>query len=194
MLWMNLSLVNCILSIIQSLRTALLQSFFISLALALSLSIITTRYLVTPLKKMKTASQQIARGDYQERLKEEAAGELGELAKSFKTMAATLALSKEQRLELMRNYAHEFRTPLSTLQGNIQGISDGVLEANNATLDACLRQVSRLIRLLEDLTLLSKVESGEITINNAEFALNTTIKNSIGMLQNKFDAKGVMLE
>ena len=60
--------------------------------------------------------------------------------------------------------------------------------------DACLRQVSRLIRLLEDLTLLSKVESGEITINNAEFALNTTIKNSIGMLQNKFDAKGVMLE
>lgn len=76
-------------------------------------------------------------------------------------MAETLEQTEKQRVDLLASVAHEFKTPLSSLHGYLDGLEDGVFQADAETVTACQRQVLRLERLVTDLSLLSRVETGQ---------------------------------
>ena len=54
--------------------------------------------------------------------------ELAELAQAFNRMASIMEQTEQRRLELIGNVAHELRTPLHIIQGNLEGVLDGVYE------------------------------------------------------------------
>ncbi len=144
----------------KALTQSILWGILISAAVAIVISLFISRQIVSPIKKMEQVSKRIAEGRYQERLDAKAPAEIGELAASFNEMANTLETIELKRAELIGNVAHEFRTPLSGLRGYLEGFQDKVFRPDDTNVSACLKQVGRLEHLIDDLSLLSRVEAG----------------------------------
>lgn len=177
----------------RAMQQALLWAVAGATVVAGVLSLFVARRAIEPLREMQRASRRLAAGQYQERLDSAAPGEIGALARSFNEMARALEESERRRVELLGNVAHELRTPLSSLHGYIEGLEDGVFEPDAATLVACRRQVSRLERLVDDLSLLSRVEAGQESINPQPMRVTELLEQLAAAFLPQFAGKGVKL-
>jgi signal transduction histidine kinase len=173
---------------------AILWGLGISALLASVVSFLMMRQIVAPLKKMELVSKRIAEGRYQERLDSKAPGEIGELAISFNEMASTLESIELKRAELIGNVAHEFRTPLSGLRGYLEGFQDKVFIPNEQNVSACLKQISRLEHLMDDLSLLSRVEAGIERIEAQPILAHKLLEQVKASFAPAFMQKGVDLQ
>ncbi|MHB1060043.1 MAG: sensor histidine kinase, partial [Rhodanobacter sp.] len=177
----------------RALTQSLLWALVASGAAATMVGLYVTRRVVRPLRALTRASGRIAGGRYSQRLTQRAPGEIGELAAAFNTMAATLEKSEERRVQLMADVAHEFRTPLSNLRGYLEGLEDGVFAPEELAAPA-RRQLQRLERLADDLSLLSRVETGQVDLHPAEVAAVTLLDAVAEAFRPRFEAKDVTLE
>ena len=179
-------------------ETVTQQSMLIGLAagllVAAGLSMWLSRRITAPLRDMHDASERIAEGHYGERLDETAPGEVGELAEAFNRMAGELEATEVRRSSLIGNVAHEFRTPLTSLQGYIEGIADGHFIPDGEVMSACTRQLSRLRSLIEDLSLLSRVEAGVEPVEPRSVELPPLLEQARVDLAARFKEKGIFLE
>jgi signal transduction histidine kinase len=117
-----------------------------------------------PLRAMMDAAEQVAEGDYTARVREEGPRPMRALAHSFNTMTAKLQSADRQRRDLMADLAHELRTPLSVLQGRIEGLIDGVYKPEPGEFEQLLDQTKVLSRLIEDLRTLALSDAGVLTL------------------------------
>lgn len=179
-------------------RGVMQHSLLLGLAGALGVagaaSLLLSRKISAPLQRMQSASDRIAQGAYHQRLEEAVPGEVGELAAAFNRMASELENTEQRRSSLIANVAHEFRTPLSGLQGYLEGLADGHFGVQDGTVEACLRQVGRLRRLVEELSLLSRVEAGVAPFEPRVFNPVPLLEHTVRDYRARFEAKGVRLE
>jgi histidine kinase len=177
----------------RAMQQATVWGVVISGVAAGAVSLFVSSRISSPIKQMQRASRHIAAGQYHGRLNAQAPGEIGELARSFNDMAEALEHTEHRRVELLGNVAHELRTPLSSLHGYIEGLEDGMFEANAETLESCKRQVSRLERLVDDLSLLSRVEAGQETVSPSPTSAATLAEQVAASFQLQFLQKQVEL-
>jgi two-component system OmpR family sensor kinase/two-component system sensor histidine kinase BaeS len=118
-----------------------------------------------PVADMMAAADAIAAGDLSVRVPENSQGDIGRLAARFNRMTAELQRSEQQRRHLTADVAHELRTPLHILQGNLEGLLDGIYEPTPAHIAATLDEAHALTRLVNDLQLLSLAEAGELPLH-----------------------------
>ena len=177
----------------RALGQALLWGLLLSAVTAGGVGLVVSRRVVSPLNRMQRASQRIAAGRYRERLDAHAPGEVGDLAGSFNAMAAALEQTEQQRVALLANVAHEFKTPLSSLHGYLDGLEDGVFVADPETVAACQRQVLRLERLVADLSLLSRVESGQERLVPGAAQVRALLAQAVATFRPRFEQRGVRL-
>jgi len=78
-----------------------------------------------PMVEVMAAADAVAEGNLSVRVSEEAPGEMGRLAYSFNRMTAELERAEQQRRNFTADVAHELRTPLHIIQGNLEGVLDG---------------------------------------------------------------------
>ena len=90
--------------------------------------------------------------------------ELGQLATAFNRMASQLHLQEELRQRLLADVAHELRTPLSVIQGNLQAILDGVYPLSPEEVGNVFLESQLLSRLVDDLHELAQAEAGHLTL------------------------------
>lgn len=161
---------------------------------AMLISLLFSRGIQRPLREMMGASQRIAEGHYDERVRVAGMDELGQLAERFNLMAEKLNQVEAMRRQLIGDVSHELRTPLTAIKGSMEGLMDGVLPATEETYQQIHQEADRLNRLVDDLQELSRVESGayELDLRRVEIAplLETLAKRFHG----QFEAKGVGLE
>lgn len=172
---------------------SLLWGALASLVVAGSVSLFITKLIVSPIKLLQRASRRVAAGRYRERRDVSAPGEIGDLANSFNAMVSALNETEARRVELLGNVAHEFRTPLSSLRGNLEGLQDGLFTLDDETMEVSLREVARLERLVADLSLLARVEAGQGTVRPERVSLEAICLQTIAALRPLFVAKGVGL-
>jgi len=122
-----------------------------------------------PLADLVTGIEAVARGDLSVRLKERGPGQVRELAQRFNHMAGELERAGQQRRNLTADIAHELRTPLHIIQGNLEGMLDGVYEPNRENLSATLDETRLLARLVADLQTLSLAEAGQLPLHPTRF-------------------------
>ncbi len=139
----------------------------IFLVLAALMASFTFRRFGSPLAEVMAAADAVAEGDLSVRVQENLPGELGRLAQSFNRMTEELARDEQQRRNLTADVAHELRTPLHIIQGNLEGILDGVYEPTPEHLSATLEETRLLARLVNDLQTLSLAESGQLPLHPA---------------------------
>ena len=122
----------------------------------------TFRNMFDPLAKVMAAADAVAEGDFSVRVPERGSGEFGRLSRSFNRMVSELEQADQQRRNLTADVAHELRTPLHIMQGNLEGIADGVYDADEEQIERLLGETRQLARLVEDLRTLSLVEAGQL--------------------------------
>ncbi|MBN1814295.1 MAG: HAMP domain-containing histidine kinase [Anaerolineae bacterium] len=147
--------------------TLWLGSCGLALALALLAGLLgrrTFRDIATPLADVMTAADAVAEGDLSVRVEEDKPGEFGQLARSFNRMVGELERSDQQRRNLTADVAHELRTPLHIIQGNLEGVLDDVYEPTDEHIQATLEETQQLSRLVEDLRTLSLAEAGQLPL------------------------------
>lgn len=178
-------------------RRALAQSIFWAFIATLlvggGLSFFIARQITSPLEHMRRAARRIAAGEYKERVTYTGPAEMTELASDFNTMAAGLEYVERQRSELIRNLAHEARTPLMNLRGYIEALEDGVFSLTEETLGATKRQLTRLERLMTDLSLLSRVEARQEGVKLERVQIMPVVNFTCTALKPQFDTKKVEL-
>jgi len=120
--------------------------------------------ITTPLANIMSAADAVAEGDLSVRVPEFGPGEFGQLARSFNNMIAEMERTDQRRRNLTADVAHELRTPLHIIQGNLEGILDGVYEPTPEQINATLDETRLLARLVEDLRTLSLAEGGQLPL------------------------------
>jgi signal transduction histidine kinase len=132
--------------------------------LAVVLAVRTFRGVATPLADVMAVADAVAGGDLSVRVPVRGHGEFDRLAESFNHMIEELERADQQRRNLTADVAHELRTPLHIIQGNLEGILDDVYEPTEGHISATLDETRLLARLVDDLRTLSLAEAGQLPL------------------------------
>jgi len=132
--------------------------------LALALARWAFHQITTPLAHIMNAADAVAEGDLSVRVPEHGPGDFNRLARSFNRMTQELERAEQQRRNLSADVAHELRTPLHIIQGNLEGILDGVYDPSAEHIVATLDETRVLARLVDDLRTLSLAEAGQLPL------------------------------
>ena len=132
-----------------------------TILLALGAAYLLGRRLSKPIREASAATQQIAAGRLGTRLTEPPAtqhDELAELARSINGMAAALERSRGLEQQFLLSVSHDLRTPLTSIRGYAEAISDGNADPQRAA-SVIRSESARLERLVADLLDLAKLQS-----------------------------------
>lgn len=122
--------------------------------------------------------------------------EIEKFAKDKKVEIDTLKIREEYRKEFLGNVSHELKTPLFTVQGYIHTLLDGALEDKKVRkkyLQRAAKGVERLIYIIKDLDLISKLEIGELHLEIERFDIIELIQNVFDLLEMKASKKRISL-
>jgi signal transduction histidine kinase len=151
------------------------------------------RRIFTPLDELLNAADRVAEGDYSVHVRERGPREMRSLARAFNNMASRLHLADEQRRNLLADVTHELHTPLTVIQGNLEGMLDGVYPADEANLRSLLDESVMLSKLVEDLRTLALAESGALKLKKEPTDLGMLIRDASAAFQSQADSTGVTL-
>ena len=146
-----------------------------------------------PLRLMAEASRSMAKGDFTKRIPVTGDDEIGELAVAFNQMTNSLVQLEGTRRHFIANISHEFKTPMTTIGGFIDGIIDGTIppEKQKYYLDIVSGEIKRLSRLVQSMLSLSKLESGELHINPSDFDLLDMVFKIIVSQEQRIEQRGL---
>lgn len=147
-----------------TLTRALLTALPLALLVATGMAWVAARRVTASVRTLQAGSAAIASGEYARRLPESGQDELSDLAHSFNVMAGTLAQVEQTRVDLIGNVAHELRAPVATVRGYVEAAQDGVMTQESA-MAAIHRELASMERLVRDLSLVSRVEAGQVELH-----------------------------
>ncbi len=108
----------------------------------------------------------------------------------------TLKVREEYRREFLGNVSHELKTPLFTVQGYLSTLIDGAINDKNVRkkyLERAEKGVERLIYIVEDLDMISKLETGDLNLELSKFNIIELVQNVFDMLEIRADKKNIIL-
>lgn len=149
-----------------------------------------------PLRQINDAVTAFAGGDFERRVEIRGDSEMAQLAASFNKMAAEISTLDQSRKSFVANVSHELRSPMTCIQGYIQGIIDGTIteEERPKYLNTVLSETRRLTKLVGELLDLSRFESGKIPMNMTVFDVNELILSVLFRYEQKIEDKGVVVD
>jgi two-component system OmpR family sensor kinase len=150
---------------VRRLRWLLAIGGLLAGALGVLLGLAFSRNLTAPLQRLATAARAVARRDFSQRVAVEGSAEMAEVAQAFNEMTATLEKSEQQRRNLVADVAHELRTPLSVVQGNLRAILDDVYPLDKGEISRLYDETRLLARLVDDLRELALADAGQLRLN-----------------------------
>lgn len=122
--------------------------------------------------------------------------EVKKFASDKKLEIETLKIREEYRREFLGNVSHELKTPLFTVQGYLLTLLDGAMEDKNIRekyLERAEKGVERLIYIVKDLDMITKLETGDINIDSSEFNIVEVVQSVFELLEMKANKKKISL-
>jgi two-component system sensor histidine kinase BaeS len=158
------------------------------------MAIVLARTLLTPIKRIVTATHRLAGGDYATRIPAKGSDELQMLANDFNRLAASLEKAEGDRRDFIADVSHELRTPLSVLRGELEAIEDGVRRPDAATITSLQAEVAMLSQLIDDLYELSLADIGQLSFEKVPLDLAPIVEASCDAFRERLAAKQIALE
>ncbi len=172
----------------------LLTSLLALGGLAILLSVIFSRKLTNPIEGLTLAAMSIEEGNLSSRVTLSGRDEISKLSEAFNRMAQTLETQESLRKKMTSNIAHELRTPLSAVRGEIEGMIDGLIPADREHLQSLYDEIGRLRSIIEGLEELSQAEASSLTLRKQAFELGPFLKNITERFKRPAQGKGISLE
>lgn len=151
--------------LMNALNQAFIIAFALSMLLAIGVAWLLASRLTKPVTAATKAADRIARGDLGKLMDEKSPiAEMASLASAVNQLSDSLFEQEQLRIRLIRDVAHELRTPIATLQAQIEAIQDGIWEPDAKRLSSLLEEILRLGRLTENLTNLTRYEDDSLSL------------------------------
>jgi signal transduction histidine kinase len=147
--------------------------------LGIGIAAYTSTKMLSPILKINDAAKKVAKGDFSVRLEERSiAKEIEEIATSFNIMVKELSNTETLRSDFVSNVSHEFKTPLSAIEGYATLLQDESLGKQEQALyiSRILENTSRLSKLTHSILSLSQLENQEIVLQKDSFMLDEQIR------------------
>ncbi|MEM5563716.1 ATP-binding protein [Psychroserpens sp. AS72] len=122
--------------------------------------------------------------------------EIDKYAKDKKLEIETLIVREEYRKEFLGNISHELKTPLFTVQGYLETLLDGAIHDENVSekyLNRANKGLERLIYIVNDLDMITKLEVGDLQLNIVEFDIVELVESVFDLLEMKAAKKKISL-
>lgn len=159
-------------------RNTLLLTGLIATVIGAGLGLAFSRTLTRPLDRLATAARAIAAKDLTQRVETSGTVEVANVAHAFNDMADSLQKAEELRRNLVADVAHELRTPLSVMQGNLAAQLDGLFPLDLAETARLYDETRLLSRLVDDLRDLAQAEAGQLQLNFGSIDLTYVIEST----------------
>ncbi len=163
-------------------------------AIAVVLGFILFRQMTAPLDALAVASSRIAAGDLSARIPHPADDEIGQVGSAFNAMADSLSKSEAARRNMIADIAHELRNPLGVIQGQLEGMIDGVFPTTPAQIASIHDETLLLTRLVDDLRDLALADAGQLRISRQPTDLCALIEKTVAAFAPQAAEKNIALK
>jgi len=169
----------------DSVDIALLVSLAVGIIVAGVVAWFVARWLADPIDEIRTTTRAIADGNYDERASGGDVEELDALAHDVNQLAEKLSHTEQRRARLLSDVTHEMRTPLASIDGFVEGAVDGVFTTEEMY-EAVTEETGRMVRLVEDLSVLSKTSEGALALEHVPVHLGDLATATADRLRPRF--------
>ncbi len=152
------------------------------------------RDIARPLAQLMDAAEVVAAGNLNVQIDANAPGGFGRLIETFNRMVRELARTDEQRRNLTADIAHELRTPLHIIQGNLEGVLDGIYAPTDDHIQSILDETQLLARLVEDLRVLSLAEAGQLVLRKTRVLVGELLSDVETSFEGQAAANDIALQ
>jgi len=156
-----------------------------------------TKKLIAPIIEISEATKEVAKGNFDIQLYENSyAREVNVMARNFMIMAQELENTETFHNDFIHNVSHEFKTPLSAIEGYATLIQNKSLseEKRDAYVKKILFNSKRLSTLTGNILQLSRLENQEITTKKRRFSLDEQIRENVLLFEDEWNKKNIVLD
>jgi two-component system OmpR family sensor kinase/two-component system sensor histidine kinase BaeS len=164
---------------LNSVLRSLIYAVLIAAAVALIFGLVFSANITKPVLTLNEAAKKVAGGNFEIEVPPKGDEEIATLARSFNTMTAELKRLEDAKKQIIADVAHELRTPVTLIQGSLEGIIDGVFPMNKAVLNSVYEETVRLSRLIDTLKELEIIESGKLDLALSPVDVGKMIENTL---------------
>jgi signal transduction histidine kinase len=173
-------------------------AIIIAVVLATLAGSLLARRIARPLEGLAGAASAISKGDLKQRVEAKSRiVELHSLSSTFNDMAESLRQSDEAKKAFIADVTHELRTPLTVIKGTIETLEDGALDdaaGRGPLLASMQRETDRLIRLVNELLVLTRADAGSLQLELQPLDLAELAKRRCEVFSNLAARREVRLE
>lgn len=178
--------------------TTTLRIVLVALLAALAASVLgflVADRLVRPLLRLQSAADALAAGDHTRRSGlADRTDEIGELGRSFDSLAENLEVSEASRRRFLQDAVHELRTPITVIEATTSAIIDGVYVAEPRHLETIRSQARLLSRIVDDLRTISLAEARGLELHREPTEVASTLRRVAEGFRARSEACGVAIE
>jgi signal transduction histidine kinase len=178
---------------LKSVTRAIVGSTAAAALIALLVGLLFASRITRPLGVLALAAKRVATGDLSTPVPVVGKDEVADLSSSFNEMTAELKRLDAAKKQVIADSAHELRTPVTLIQGIVEGMIDGVFPRDEATLESVYEETVRLSRLIDTLRELEIIESGELELSREGVDLRETIQKALLLFAPGAAAKSLTL-
>lgn len=172
---------------------SLLIALGVGLSLAAGLAFLLARHLSRPVAAVGDGIRSLAAGDYGVTVKVTGGDEIAALGRDVNRLARALSENETARQRWMADIAHELRTPLSILQGELEAMADGVRPMDKEHLASVQSEVKHINTLVSDLHQLALTDSGALAYKMGPIDLDALVASALESFADKAAAKQLRL-
>jgi signal transduction histidine kinase len=183
-------------AVLGDLRLRWVLSTVVALCLSALVGLLLARAVAQPLRRLNLAASAVARGDLDQKVPVRSRDELGQLSRTFNDMTERLRAARQMQADFVANVSHELRTPLTAVKGTVETLRDGAVddpEVRDRFLETVEAETDRLIRLVNDLMVLSRADSEALNLRREPVDLPDLARGTVGRLAPQAEAKGLAL-
>ena len=176
-------------------RTIIMNYHLLSIICGTIVMLIVAKLIVKPIKELISATEKIAKGDFEVYIKKDRKDEIGQLVDNFNKMTKELAGMEILRNSFISDISHEFKTPLTSIEGYTKLLRDCKSDAErNEYIDIITEETQRLSALSGNILLLNRIENENITLSKELYRLDEQIRHVILISENKWSSKNIELQ
>ncbi len=178
-------------------KTQFVVLSFALIIFSIVLSLFLSKKIANPILKMRTPAKELAVGNYDIEFEEKSFTEINELANTLNDATEKLSKVEELRKDLIANVSHDIKTPLTMIKAYaemVKDISGDNKEKREKHLDVIINEVDYLDHLVNDMSKLSKFQSGNFTLDVSQFNIYEKCQNIISLCDHLLLSKNMKCE
>ncbi|MCR4716912.1 MAG: HAMP domain-containing protein [Lachnospiraceae bacterium] len=177
----------------DSIQRVVLLAFLVVLLIVLLFLYHFSNKILTPIEKINKVAYDYSNGKFEKKIDIDINNEIGQLAHSLNDMADELQKVEDYRKNFISNVSHDFRSPLTSINGYLTAIQDGTIppEKQSHYIDVVLNETKRLTKLTQGLIDLNDFNSNVLIVKKSKFDITEVIKNAVDTFEGTASKKNV---